>query len=394
MYSNKLSESLRLNKENLEKRIEERTNELSLSNKRLKHEIQRRIKAEEAIRKREALLNETGKMAHVGGWELDVNSLKQVWTEELYRMYEVDLNYEPTLENGLAFFSQESRPVIEQAARRAIDYGEPFNVELTVITAKGNLRWVYIIGKAHQKNGKTVKLSGTMQNITEYKRVLEKLESSREQLRNLSSYLQSSIENERKRAAREIHDDLGQSLMALKMDISWIKSRLPNDNIPLLNKHKSMDETITHTIKSVKRIVANLRPGPLEDLGLIAAVEWQIADFQNRTGIKYRFHNDLEKIILDTDRAVAIYRILQESLTNIIRHASASEVDITLLIQDGKVILKIADNGVGIPEDKITNSKSIGLIGMHERAGFFGGEIKIKGIPGKGTIVDVIIPCV
>ncbi|MFA4916209.1 MAG: diguanylate cyclase [Syntrophales bacterium] len=147
------------------------------------------IVAEEAIRKRETLLNETGKMAHVGGWELDVSSLKQVWTEELYRIFEVDSDFQPNIENGFAFFTPDFRPTIEAIAQRAIDHGEPFDVDTTCITAKGNFRWVRIISKTLQENGKIVKLSGTMQDITEYKRTEEALIAAEEAIRKREALL-------------------------------------------------------------------------------------------------------------------------------------------------------------------------------------------------------------
>jgi len=228
--------------------------------------------------------------------------------------------------------------------------------------------------------------------ITEHKRAEEELRSSREQLRNLSAHLQSVREEERTLIAREIHDELGQALTALKMDLSWLGNRLPKDEKSLLEKAKSMSELIDMTIQTVKRISAELRPGLLDDLGLAVAIEWQAEEFQNRTGIKCEITLAPKDIILDQDRSTAIFRIFQETLTNVARHANATRVKVSLKEDKGKLVLKVRDNGIGITQEQISAPKSFGLIGMQERAHFWGGKVKISGIRNKGTTVTVSIP--
>jgi len=153
-----------------------------------------------------------------------------------------------------------------------------------------------------------------------------------------------------------------------------------------------MSELIDMTIQTVKRISAELRPGLLDDLGLAVAIEWQAEEFQNRTGIKCEITLAPKDIILDQDRSTAIFRIFQETLTNVARHANATMIKVSLKEAEGKLVLKVRDNGIGITQEQISAPKSFGLIGMQERAHFWGGNVKISGIRNKGTTVTVSIP--
>jgi signal transduction histidine kinase len=192
--------------------------------------------------------------------------------------------------------------------------------------------------------------------------------------------------------AREIHDELAQALTALRMDISWLSKKLPKDQKTLLEKTRAMTKLTDTTIKTVKKISTELRPGLLDDLGLIAAIEWQTEEFQNRTGVTCRIDVDPEDIIVEEKRSTTLFRIFQETLTNIARHAKATRVTASLKEKAGRLELKVKDNGKGITEKQISDHKSFGLIGIRERAKDWGGEMKIKGVPGKGTTVVVRIP--
>jgi len=229
-------------------------------------------------------------------------------------------------------------------------------------------------------------------DITERILSEEELQNSHEQLRNLTVYLESVREQERTNIAREIHDELAQSLTALKMDLAWLDNKLPRDQIPLVEKVRSMSELIDSIIQTVKRISSDLRPGILDDLGLVAAIEWQADEFQKRTGINCRFTVDPDDLMVDQDRSTAFFRIFQETLTNIARHASASLVSVDLSREAGTLMLRVVDNGTGITEEQIHDSKSFGLIGMRERVHPWAGLVNIKGIPGRGTTVEVRVP--
>lgn len=224
------------------------------------------------------------------------------------------------------------------------------------------------------------------------KRAEERLHESREQLRALSVYLQYVREEERTRIAREVHDELGQALTGIKLDLAWLAVRLPRSQRPMLEKVADMSAHIDATIQAVRRIATELRPGILDDLGLVAALEWQANEFQGRTGITCRVTSSLPEEQLDADLNTAFFRIFQETLTNVIRHANASRVDVHLAPVDDTIVLTVRDNGRGITPSEIRDRRSIGLLGMGERAALLGGKVDIRGAPGQGTAVTVRIP--
>jgi signal transduction histidine kinase len=218
------------------------------------------------------------------------------------------------------------------------------------------------------------------------------LKVANQSLRDLSVHLQSIREEERTKIARDIHDELGQTLTALKMELSWLAGKLPADQEAISEKVQNMINHIDMTIDSVQRIYTELRPTVLDNLGLVAAIEWQAKEFQERTGIKCEVSFNPENIIMDRDERTAVFRIFQEAMTNIARHAEASAVTIDLEETSDRVILTVKDNGKGITEEQILDPRAFGIIGMKERAYFLGGEVKISGIVNKGTAVILNIP--
>jgi len=232
----------------------------------------------------------------------------------------------------------------------------------------------------------------TVADITDTKQVEDQLRASREQLRELSQFLESIREEERTTMAREIHDELGQTLTALKIDLSWLARRLPQEQELLLTKTESMNELVGRAIQTVKRIATELRPGVLDDLGLADAIQWQTQEFGKLTDIKSKFSASPDGMVLDRDRSTAVFRICQEALTNVARHAHATRVSVSLKEGPDRVSLRIRDNGKGIEESEILDPRAFGLLGMRERARFWGGEVTISGVPGKGTVVAVSIP--
>lgn len=223
-------------------------------------------------------------------------------------------------------------------------------------------------------------------------RAEERLRESHEQLRALSIYLQYVREEERTRIAREVHDELGQALTGLKLDLAWIAGRLPRSQRPLLDKIDTMSGHVDETIQSIRRIATELRPGILDDLGLVAALEWQANEFQSRTGIECHVSSTLQDTLLDADLNTAFFRIFQETLTNIMRHAGATRVDVHSTQQGNLLVLSVRDNGRGILPGEVKDRRSIGLLGMEERAALLGGEFEITGEHGRGTLVTVRIP--
>jgi signal transduction histidine kinase len=197
-------------------------------------------------------------------------------------------------------------------------------------------------------------------------------------------------EEERAHIAREIHDELGQVLTGLKMEVTQLAKLLKDK--PQLERIDSMCSLIDSTVQTVRKIATGLRPEMLDDMGLVAAVGWQAKEFQKRTGIRCRAKLPPETEKPHIDIATTVFRIFQEILTNVARHARATRVDIDLDISDERVALVVVDNGVGIPDAELNGRKSLGLLGMQERALLFGGEVNLTGTPGHGTRVAVVIP--
>jgi signal transduction histidine kinase len=228
--------------------------------------------------------------------------------------------------------------------------------------------------------------------IAERKQIELNLRRSEESLRALAARIQSVREEERTGIAREIHDELGQSLTGLKMDLSWLGKRLPAGEKDAQKKIEAMFGLIDSTIKTVRKISSGLRPQVLDDVGLVGALKWQAREFQTRTGLRCNMAIPDGDIELDKGQATAAFRIFQEVLTNVARHANATRVDIELQLDDAQLTLKIADNGKGIGAPEIQSQTSLGLLGMRERALLFNGQVEIKGTKGKGTAVTVRIP--
>lgn len=226
----------------------------------------------------------------------------------------------------------------------------------------------------------------------ERQRAEEKLRRSLDQLRALTNYLQYVREEERTRIAREVHDELGQALTGLKLDMSWLGTRLAKQAKPVQEKVKTMVAHIDATIQTVRRIATELRPGILDGLGLVAAIEWQANEFQSRTQIPCVVVSTVGDKEWDPDFTTVFFRIFQETLTNVIRHAKATRVSVRIAEEDGALVLTVADNGRGISEEEMLNTKSIGLVGMRERAMLIGGDVTLHGAPGQGTTVTVRVP--
>ncbi len=215
---------------------------------------------------------------------------------------------------------------------------------------------------------------------------------SQEQYRHLSAYLQDAREEERKSLAREIHDELGQALTSITLDLALLRDEILHD-VPAANQRiDAMTASVHNTIASVKEIMAKLRPGILDDLGLTAAIEWQAKEFQDHSGIVCDVFIEPEDLVVDSDLSTAVFRIFQETLTNVRRHADATRVSASLTRTNGHLELQVQDNGRGITPEQVRNPKSFGLVGIRERAQYWNGTAEISGAPHTGTTVTVRFP--
>ncbi len=237
-----------------------------------------------------------------------------------------------------------------------------------------------------------VVLHSIIHDVTSRVEAEQQLRFSNAQLRKLAARSRSVREEEQTRLAREVHDVLGQALTALKFDVKWLHRHSEPMNLPLQEKLHEIDQAVEAMIETVQKIATELRPSMLDQLGLAATLAWQTKRFEKRTGIHSTFSCEREIPPLDQAYATALFRILQESLTNVARHASATQVTTSLTIQDGSLVLRIADDGRGIEQEKINAPESLGILSMRERAAEWRGALDITKIPGAGTLLTVRMP--
>jgi PAS domain S-box-containing protein len=231
-----------------------------------------------------------------------------------------------------------------------------------------------------------------LRDVTERVQAEEALRRSQEELRELASGMNSVREQEKSRIARELHDELGQALTALKLDVAWLSERLPAGQGAVAEKLGAMQTMIDGTVAATRRISADLRPLILDDLGLVPAAEWLVQEFTQRTGIPCELSVASPDLELKDPHATAVFRILQESLTNVARHARAHRVEVALGRTDGTVTLNVRDNGRGFNLDDPRRPNAFGLMGLRERVSLLGGDVRIDSQPGLGTVLHVQIP--
>jgi PAS domain S-box-containing protein len=261
---------------------------------------------------------------------------------------------------------------------------QPYQAEEAMPPPDGRRTYLSVKFPLYDEQGTPTGLCGIATDITE-------LKQARDQLRRLSGSIMANQEKERKAIARELHDELGQVLTALRMDAVWLSERLQPQDPKAGDRAVVMCRLIDNTIDEVRGLATRLRPGVLDDLGLIDALEWYIADFEKRTGIACIFkHRQVPSI--DGIGATAAYRIVQEALTNVTRHAAATQVKVSLEPEKDMVTLAVVDNGRGFNLQEIAASECLGLAGMRERAGLLGGSLEIRSRPGKGTKVCFRLP--
>ena len=268
----------------------------------------------------------------------------------------------------------------------------PFTFEYRLRRADGQYRWVLGHGSPRlTSDGALIGYVGSCADITEGK---QRLRESEEQMRQLAAKVQTAREQERANLARELHDELGQTLTAIKLELARTTSALRNDRVDgqTVDRIQSLTGLVDIGISTVKRIATNLRPATLDHLGLAAAIRWEASAFRATSGVRCYVRASRESTDLTAEQQIVVFRIFQEALTNVVRHARASAVHVTLAERKRLFELRIRDNGRGIKATEINNSGAIGLIGMRERAAIIGGSFAITGRPAKGTVITVRVP--
>ncbi|MET0645068.1 MAG: MEDS domain-containing protein [Pyrinomonadaceae bacterium] len=382
----------------LEQRVAVRTRELEAANEELKKEIARRERVEAALRaseRRFRSLIENSADAFV------------LFTPDGRRLYYASpsmprvLGYSPEeLASHSAYdilHPQDVKVFTEAVAAILGRPGASADVQLRVRHKDGAWHWFEGTYMNMIDDPNVGAIVCNFRDITERKRAEDDLRATSEQLRALSARLSSAREEEGARIAREIHDELGAALSSLRWDLEEVGEVLsePADAArvaDLRRKVAGMMSLTDTTVNTVRRIASELRPVALDDLGLAEAVEWQAGQFQARTGIVVSCDCHLENVELSREQATAVFRIFQEALTNVLRHARATRVEVALKSEAGGLVLTVSDDGRGITAEELSGSRTLGLLGMRERANLVGGELDIRGEEGRGTTVTVRIP--
>jgi len=498
---------------------EKRATELLIANKELAFQNKEKEKRAIELTKSKKLLEETGRLVKLGGWEFDLTKNEMSWSDVVYQIHEVEPDYHPSIESSFIFYVPESAPLIKKAMNQVIKDGKPFDLDLQLITAKGNGIWVRVLAHAYSANGEIVKIGGMFQDITERKEseellvkmkkaittsgevifltdqegiftyinpaftslygftsdeiigkntpdilnseifnktvyedfwktllkgvevrgelinkkkdgtliniessstpILDEdnkiigflgiqrditerksaekaLNNSQQQLRNFAAHLQNIREEEKIAVAREIHDDLGQMLVALKIEIGLFNQKMKKGNSlksnEIISEFDEISEMVDKTIKTTRRIMSGLRPEIIDSLGFIEAGKLYVNEFEERNDITCQFESEISELNINSQQAVALFRILQEALTNIVKHAKASAIKIHFSTQSDKFIMEISDNGIGFDENHKVRPDSYGMIGMKERVLLLDGELNISSKPGEGTCLRVEMP--
>ncbi len=285
------------------------------------------------------------------------------------------------------FIPSDTREFLQDLLQRK---GMVENEEIEMGRDDGTRFWISLTCRLHKSEGFA---EGVILDVTERKHAEDRLRDSHQQLRSLSSRLESVREEERIRIARQVHDELGQILTAVKIHLTVLAAGAASGRgkSSLIKKLESLTVVIDDAIDLVRNISYELRPLALEELGLKDAIEWEVSQVGQRSGIRYRMETSGE-IDLGGEESTAVFRIFQEALTNVVRHASAKNVIIRLNVRDENLVLEVADDGAGIHEERLADPKALGILGMKERAMFLGGRLQVTRNNGKGTVVGLTVP--
>jgi PAS domain S-box-containing protein len=357
-------------------------------------DITEQARTDEDLRRIESHLTESERLGHIGTWAIDVRTRKiAFWSKERSRLFGFDPAMGvPTIQEVLARFHPEDGAALGTLTQ-ALDEMKAFDLEYRILLPNGSVRYIHSLGRPVMNDaGEPVEFRGIAMDVTDQKLAQDALRRSADQLRALAARVESVREEERTRVSREIHDELGQALTGIKLELRSYALDLPAENRTLLEHAELILRLVDEALLSVRRIASDLRPGLLDDLGLLAAIEWETGQFQARTGIQCRLEVAEEDLSIAPDAATALFRILQEALTNVARHAGATNLSVRLTSATGGLSLQVHDNGRGASYERLSAPTSLGILGMRERALLLGGEFTVQSMPGEGTTVSVRLP--
>jgi PAS domain S-box-containing protein len=351
-------------------------------------------KIKEAIIGSNRKLQTAQEIAKLGYWEYNLKEQKLFWSPEVYRIWDLDdEDTEITMERYTAKIHPSNRPGLDKFHTAARQGKKHLDAQYRIILNNGKVRWIRETGILIYKSGQGEGYyEGTIQDITSQKEYENHILNINEKLRRLTSHLQNVQEQERINISREIHDELGQQLTGIKLDASWLKGHVNIECPEMQDRLNRLINNIDTTIENVRRIATTLRPGILDDLGLEAAVEWLCSQFQEQTGIKCDLETSTSSSGYSDVINTAVYRIFQEALTNIARHAQATEVKTILKEEKNNLKLYVIDNGKGIGSSSLKSQGSLGITGMKERAWMLDGKFSIKRRKEGGTLMALSIP--
>lgn len=353
----------------------------------LARDVSESYRTREELERRARHLHESQRVGRLGSWEANLLTREIHWSENLSRMLGRDsllgpLSLEETLKAivGIEQFSALSTLIENAEWQESIDGRNSFE------SLNGELvTFQYSIKAILGPQSEAERLFGSVVDVTE-------LANAEREVRNLIAYLVSAREAERTKIARDIHDELGQMLTAVKIDLSTLGRGISSQDATRQERIGGTLNLVDSMIQTVKRLTAELRPGILDDLGLSAAIEWQLKQFTARTNINHHFEFRVESGDVDRELSTMLFRITQEALTNVARHSQATHVDVRMSTESDEFVLTVLDNGIGIPAEAVHDSSSFGLLSIQERAAYFGGKAAFETVKIGGTLVVVKIP--
>jgi len=356
--------------------------------------LSERKRAEEALEKNARILRETGRMAKVGGWEVDVATHEVLWTEETCRIHEMPLDYKPPLDEAISFFHPEDRPKLRRAIDNAIEHGEPYDMELRLITATGKHLWTHSICKPYTSGGKTVKLAGTFQDITERKQAEERLRAYQKRLRSLASQLVRTAERERREIAVYLHDTIAQSLSLAVLKLGFLRDSAPSAG--LRDDLTEVHDLIRQSVQEARGLIFDLSPPALYELSFQEAIRWLADRMTAAHNITITVEDDGQAKLTDLDSRVTLFRAIQELLTNVVKHARARQVDISVQRDDENIRIIVQDDGEGCHPDRIQPhaeaNGGFGLFSIRESVAALGGQFEVYAEPEQGTRAILVVP--